>query len=156
MRRKKENDIEFNKRKRTYLIELIILGILLLILLILLCNRTFFREEYRTSKINVQIPLLSFFIKDNGNEITLKTLRKSQYVKDYFVEELDKMTRYTCDNDVLFYYDEDTKTAIYSIDVEKNFAMKTIKIKYAQGDADCLCNTPLPYNEVEKECQISR
>lgn len=132
----KEN--EYNRRKIRYTIEILVVVIFSIVMLFLLCNRTFFREEYRTSKIKINIPLLMFFEKDTGNEITLKTLRKSQYIKDYFDEELSKMTRYNCDG-YSFYYNDETNTAIYNIKVEKDFAIKTVTIDYATGDADCLC-----------------
>ena len=129
----------FELRKRRYIIEIAIITIFGIILLILLCNRTFFREEYRTSKINIDIPLLTFFIKDDGNEIVLKTLRKSDYVKEYFDSYLSNLAMYNC-GERHFYYDEKTNTAIYDIDVEKTFAIKTITVKYNNGTADCLCS----------------
>ena len=121
-------------------IELTILFVFVIIMFILLCNRTFFRNEYKTSKVKINIPMLMFYVRDNNNELTLKTLRKSDYVKDYFDDELSKMTWYNCEGNYSFYYDDENHTAIYYVDVEKDFAIKTVKIRYAYGDADCLCN----------------
>jgi len=126
-------------RKKRYIFETVIIIIFGIFLLILLCNRTFFREEYRTKKINLDIPLLTFFIKDDGNEIVFKTLRKSEYVKQYFDSYLSSLAMYNC-GERHFYYDESTNTAIYDIDVEKTFALKTITVKYNNGTADCLCS----------------
>lgn len=126
-------------RKKRYIFETVVIVIFAIFMLILLCNRTFFREEYKTSKIDLDIPLLTFFVKDSDGEIELKTLRKSAYLREYFDSYLSNFTRYTCD-DVNFYYNELTRTAIYDITVEKTFAVKTIRIKYANGDANCLCN----------------
>lgn len=133
----KEEIVEI--RKKRYIVETVIIVIFAIFMLILLCNRTFFREEYKTSKINIDIPLLTFFISDDGNEIVLKTLRKSDYLKEYFDLYLSNLTRYNCD-EIGFYYDSSTRTAIYDIDVEKTFAIKTIRIKYSNGEANCLCN----------------
>lgn len=136
----KEKEKLFKSQRVKYIVELSVVLIFSIIMLVLLCNRTFFREDYKTSKISLNIPLLMFFEKDDGKEIVFKTLRKSDYVKEFFDGELEKMTRYKCANTV-FYYNDESKTAIYSIDVKKDFAIKTVKIKYAHGDADCLCNS---------------
>jgi hypothetical protein len=124
------------------ILELTVVLIMCLFMMLLLCNRTFFRDEYRTSKIAINIPYMMYFKKDDGKEIVMKTLRKSQYVKDFFDGELDKLTRYNCGTNSFYYIDE-TNTAIYRIDIEKNFAIKTVRIKYTQGEADCLCEAGL-------------
>lgn len=128
------------ERKLVYAFETAVVVLLAVVMLILLCNRTFFRENYKTSKIDLDIPLLTFFVKDEDGEIVFKTLRKSEYVRNYFEANLVNLTKYNCGNDE-FYYDEQTRTAIYDIVVEKKFVIKTIKVKYAYGDADCLCNS---------------
>jgi hypothetical protein len=135
----KEKEEVIEMRKKRYIIETIIISIFIVFMLILLCNRTFFREEYKTSKIDIDLPLLTFFVKDSDGVIELKTLRKSEYLKEYFDSYLSKLSRYNC-NDVSFYYDEVTRTAIYDISVNKVFALKTIKIKYQNGNPNCLCN----------------
>lgn len=143
---------EYKRKKVMYILEITVLVIFSLIMLVLLCNRTFFREEYKTSKIKLNIPLLMFFEKDTGNEITLKTLRKSKYVTDFFDGELSKMTQYNC-NGYRFFYDDERKTAIYDkIEVEKDGAIKTVKIEYAVGDADCLCSLNLKGKDAEAIC----
>ena len=134
-----EEEIYEIKKKR-YIFETIVIVLLAVFMLLLLCNRTFFREEYKTDKINIEIPLLSFFVKDDGEQIVLKTLRKSEYVKEFFENSLSNLNRYSCNyGESGFYYDEVTNTAIYSIDVEKSFAVKTIIIKYQKGDINKLC-----------------
>ena len=125
-------------RKKRYIFEFIVIAIFLIFMLILLCNRTFFRDEYKTSKIDIDIPKLTFFVKDDGNQIVLKTLRKSAYLKDYFESYLSKYPKYDCNGET-FYYDGITRTAIYDISVEKNFAMKTIRIDYEHGEINELC-----------------
>ena len=133
----KEKIVQIRKKRRLF--EFIIILILFFFMLILLFNKTFFNEKYETSKIKINIPLLSFFISDNGNEIVLKTLRKSDYLEDYFDSYLSNLVKYNC-GIYGFYYDKNTNTAIYDISIEKNIAIKTIKIKYANGKADLLCD----------------
>lgn len=132
-------------RKRRIIIETVVVVAISLVLLLLLCNRTFFREEYKTNKVKINIPLLTFFVKDDGEKIVLKTLRKSDYVKEYFEDELANLVKYNCnmkdeDEYFSFYYDEGTRTAIYDVKVEKMFAIKTITIYYGNGSADTLCS----------------
>ena len=150
----KENEIEFYKKKKKFYVKYITLAVISIILLILLSNRTFFRENYKTSKIDLNVPLLSFFVKDDGNELVLKTLRKTRYVQEFFDDKLSNMKRYRC-NDYSFYYDDTNNTAIYSIDVDKSFIIKTITVRYANGDPDCLCDygTDANLGEIEKVCR---
>lgn len=137
---KKISKKEKERIRREYKIEVIIVIILFVFLLILLCNRTFFREQYKTSKISLDIPIFSFFVKDDGKILELKTLRKSQYVKKYFEDYLSTLTRYNCKNKI-FYYVESTNTIIYDINVEKDFALKTITIKYDNKNPDLICDS---------------
>lgn len=128
-------------RKKRHILEFFVIIVFLVVMLILLVNKTFFRETYKTDKINVNIPLLSYFVKDDGSQVVLKTLRKSQYVEEYFDVYTSNLTRYNCQN-TYFYYNENTKTAIFDIKVEKKFVVKTIKINYRNGNADCICSNP--------------
>lgn len=139
------------KKKVMGKLELIVVVVFSIIMLILLCNRTFFRTNYKTSKINIDIPLLMFFKSDDGNKLVLRTLRKSEYVRDYFDDKLKNMTKYNCNN--TFYYDEENNYAIYDIKIQKDFVVKTVTINYAVGNADCLCNTSAKGKEAEKLCK---
>ena len=132
---KKEKEIT----KKKYIVELTVIILIALFLLILLCNRTFFRDEYKTSKMELDIPHMLFYLKDDGNEAKFVTLRKSDYVKDFFSTYLEKLDFYNCGTKNTFYYDQDKKTAIYSIDVKKNFALKWITINYTNGEINELC-----------------
>ena len=49
------------------------------------------------------------------------------------------LDKYTC-NGGNFYYDTKYKLAIYDIDVSKDFAVKTVKIKYEIMDIKDACN----------------
>lgn len=138
-------------KKLLYNIELIVIVTFSIIMLILLCNRTFFRNNYKNSKINIDLPLLMFFRSDNNNKLVLKTLRKTQYVKDYFDNKLSDMTKYNC-NGYEFYYDNKNLYAIYSVDIKKQTFIKTVTIEYAAGDANCLCNSGATGLQAEKIC----
>ena len=132
-------------------LELIVILIFSIIMLLLLCNRTFFRNNYKTSKINIDIPLLMFYKSDDGNKLVLKTLRKTEYVRDFFDDKLKNMTLYNC-NGYSFYYDDNNFYAIYDIDIEKDFVVKTVTISYASGEANCLCNANEIGKKAEKIC----
>ncbi len=142
---------EKRNKKMVGKLELIVIVAFSIIMLLLLCNRTFFRNNYKTSKINIDIPLLMFFSSDDGNKLVLKTLRKSEYVRDYFNDKLKNMTFYNC-NGYSFYYDENNFYAIYDIKIEKDFVVKTTTIEYASGSADCLCNANAIGKKAEKIC----
>ena len=136
---KKEKKKKLKEMKKLrYAIETLVVIIITVIMLVLITNKTFFREEYRKDNMKINIPLLTFFVSDKNNEIKLLTLRKSEYVKEYFDDYLSLLDRYTCGNNI-FYYDEKYNTAIYNVDVEKGFAIKTITIKYDSGDINALC-----------------
>ena len=134
-----------------YKIELIVIVVFSAIMLVLLCNRTFFRNNYKNSKINIDLPLLMFFRSDKDNKLVLKTLRKSQYVKEYFDNKLNNLIKYNC-GDYEFYYDSQNFYAIYNVEVDKNFIMKTVTIEYAAGDANCLCNAGVVGKPAEDIC----
>ena len=150
-----EKEKEYKSMKTKKIIEWTFLIIFILILFILLCNRTFFKDEYRTSKIKLNIPMLTFFVSDTGEELTLTTLRKSDYVKSFFEDELESMTRYNCNGGYSFFYDEDSGAAIYSISVTKKGILKSINVRYVNGNADCLCNAKKMLNakEVKQLCE---
>ena len=149
-------DIKKEREKRNLKlktkIELFVIFVFSIVMLILLCNRTFFRTNYKNSKININIPLLMFFKSDNGNHLELKTLRKTQYLEEYFDNQLKNLTKYSCNN-YTFYYDEENFVAIYGIKIKKDFIVKTVTIDYAAGDADCLCNANAIGKEAEKLCK---
>lgn len=147
----KEELKESRKLKLLTFIELVVVCIFSIIMLILLCNRTFFTTKYKTSKLHIDIPLMMFYKSDDGNTLTLKTLRKSKYVEDFFNEKLSKLTKYNCGS-YSFYYDDIYKTAFYSIDIDKDFAIKKVTINYANGNANCLCSAGVIGSEAEKIC----
>lgn len=147
----KESEEKYRTIKARYIFESIIILVFCIFVLILLCNRTFFKNKYKTSKIDIDIPLMMYFVKDSGNEVVFKTFRKSAYLKEYFDEKLASLPKYTCEFNS-FYYDEKNKLAIYDIDIDKSFAIKTVKIKYVSGDYDCLCNAKIDLLNAEKIC----
>lgn len=148
-----ENEKVYKARKIRYGIEIGVFVIFSIIMLVLLCNRTFFKEEYETSKIRINIPLLMFFEKDTGTQVTLKTLRKTKYVEDFFETQLNKLRVLKCDSTgKILYYDENTGTAIYDIKVEKDGIVKTVTIDYVQGNQHCLCVSTVTGEQAEKLC----
>ncbi len=134
----RENLIEL--REKRYIFEASIFVVIAIVLLVLLCNRTFFKDQYKSKNARFDVPIFSFFISDKDNVVTFKTLRKSEKVKQYFDEYLDKLDFYSC-NDQVFYYDKYNKVVLYSAEVEKWFAIKTVKIKYRNNTPEQICET---------------
>ena len=112
-------------------------------MILLLLNKTFFKEEYvKTTKngdFKIAIPLLYYYVSDEDNVVTFKTLRKSTYDEEFRDNYLNSLTKYDCKNES-FYYDERYNLAIYKYTVTKNIAIKTIKISYDIFDIKDVCN----------------
>lgn len=119
-------------------IEVIVLSLLFFIILLLLLNKTFVRTNYSNDKISIDIPRFMYYVSDENNTITLKTLRKSENVREFFDEYLEELVYYNCSE--TGYYDDETKTFIKSITVEKNFAFKTVKIEYSTKVLSEICS----------------
>ena len=138
----KDEQERANKIRISRLIETVIIVIIAFIMVVLLLNKTFFREEY-TGKVDnqefkINIPLLYYFVKDKDGVIEFKTLRKSDYDREYFDEYLGDLDKYDC-NGKTFYYDKKYNLIINSIKVNKKFVMKTILIDYDIKDANEIC-----------------
>jgi hypothetical protein len=125
-----------------YIVETAIVVAIAFVMILLLFNKTFFREEYvgkqGDTTYKIEIPLLYYFVSDEDGVITFKTLRKSDYDKQYFAEYLDDLDKYDC-NGKTFYFDKRFDLVIDKIDVEKKFVMKTIKIHYSIQNENDLC-----------------
>lgn len=134
----KEQEELIEAREKRQIIETTILVILAIFLLILLCNKTFFKNKYENSSMYIELPKFTYFMKDEENEITLTTIRKSKFLKEYFGEYLSTLDYYYCDGRTI-YYDKKNKTSIFDIEVKKTFAIKTIKIKYSDKGLEDLC-----------------
>lgn len=125
--------------------KIIIIGIsliLALIFLVLLGNKTFFRNVYTNKKLKIELPVFMYFVSDNDNVVTFKTLRKSENVRQYFDEYLTNLKNFdyhNCPNSSSVYYNEKTGIAIEDISVTKGFALKTVKIKYDIRTKDNVC-----------------
>lgn len=127
-------------RKKRYIIEGIIIAVVAIIGLILLCNKTFLSINYKTDKINISIPRFSYFISDTENEVKFATLRKSEYLKEYYNEYLEGFVFYSCaEGTNTFYYNEQTKTLIKEIEIEKKFALKIVEIEYDARTPEEFC-----------------
>ena len=128
--------------KLSRIIETAVIVIVAFIMVVLLLNRTFFREEYvgkvDKQEFKINIPLLYYFVKDKDGVIEFKTLRKSSYDREYFDEYLNGLDKYDCSGKI-FYYDKKYNLVINSIKVEKKIAIKTVLIDYEIKDADEIC-----------------
>lgn len=116
------------------------------VLLLLLANRTFFRTTYSQKfddkEINIEIPRFSYFISDKANEITLKTLRKSENTLSYYNRylESESFDLYDCSNvNGPAYYNRQYGYFLYDVNVEKAFVIKTVTMNYALDTVDDFC-----------------
>ena len=131
------------KSKINRLCTISLIFVVTIIFLFFLTNRTFFRNEYKIKNLTLDIPRFMFFIGDEDGVLTLKTWRNYESIKAYFDEYLSNLNRfdfYNCSNEKVFYYDEDRKLAIYDIDVERKFILKTITINYEIIDSSKVCD----------------
>ena len=127
-------------RKKRYIIEGIIIAVVVIIGLIFLCNKTFLSVNYKTDKINLSIPRFSYFVSDEDNEVRFVTLRKSEYLKEYYNEYLEGFVFYNCaEGEKTFYYNEQAKTLIKEIEVEKKFAIKIVEVEYDTRTPEEFC-----------------
>ena len=133
-------------KKRNFVIEGIILFVVLVLSFFVLSNKTFIHTKYEnkigSSKISVNIPRFTYFISDKDGIITLKTLSKTKFVKEFFDEELNNSEIYDlyyCDLENPYYYNNAGNFFITNIEVKKSIAIKTIKIYYSTEDYNTFC-----------------
>lgn len=130
----------FEIRKKRYIVEAVIITIVVLIALLLLCNKTFLKTNYKTNSINVSLPRFSYYVSDKDNVVKFNTLRKSAYLEEWKNEYLEGFIFYSCaEGNNTFYYNEETKTLIKKINVTKKFAVKTIEIVYDARTPEEVC-----------------
>ncbi len=147
-----DGEKKYNEHMLLYGIECALIIILAILLLVLLSNKTFFKNKYVNDKIDIDIPILMYFVKDDGNEVVFKTLRSIKYLKNHFEKQVSGMFEQSCGENS-FYYNEEHGYAIYDIKIENRFAINTVKIRYAKGNAKCLCSISKMGLEAEELCQ---
>ena len=138
-------------KRRNFIIESIILFIFLIIIFMVLSNKTFLKNKYTNelsgSNIDIDIPRFTYFVSDKTKDgvehtVTFKTLKKTSNVKKYFDEffdNTDKYDLYFCDEDSVYYYNSTGNYFIKEVNISKNFAIKTIKITYSVEDENTFC-----------------
>lgn len=127
-------------RKKRYIIETIIVAVVTIIVLVLLCNKTFLRTNYKTDDFQINIPRFTYYVSDKNNTVKFSTLRKSDYLKEYYNEYLEGFIFYSCaEGNNTFYYNEKTKTLIKEIKIEKKFIVKTIEVTYDSRTPEEVC-----------------
>ena len=138
-------------KKRNFVVEGIILFIVLVLAFLVLVNKTFIHTKYVHKiggvNVTVNIPRFTYFISDKDGVITLKTLGKTKFVKEFFNEELNDSEIYDlyyCSSEKPYYYNNVNKFFITDVEVKKNVAIKTIKIHYSTEDYNTFCMTVNP------------
>ena len=125
-------------REKRYILEMIVFVVIGAVLLILVYNKTFFKETYKNKSLNIEIPRFLFFVGDNNEEVKFKTLRKREYIEEYFTNYKYSLDYYFCNGNT-YYYDQVNKNVIVDINIDKSFALKTVKVKYSSLSIDDLC-----------------
>lgn len=134
-------------KRRNRLVEIIIVCIVLVLLFVLACNKTFLKTNYTqkvgNSEISIDLPRFTYFVKSDNKKIVFKTLRKSTNTRAFFQDflESDKFDIYYCGDATPYYYNSEGKYFIYNIEVKKAFAIKTVTVNYSTVDLNLFCNT---------------
>ena len=100
----KQEELE-NKKRRAFLISILVL--ITILGFFLLVNKTFFRTKYKNGKFEINLPLFTYFISDKDNELTLKTFKKTEALKQYFEEYLSNHDYYNCDDGTVIHYNKE-------------------------------------------------
>ena len=135
-------------RKRNFVIEGLILFVVLILVSLVLINKTFIHTKYEnkvgSAHISVNIPRFTYFVSDKDGVITLKTLGKTKFVKEFFDEELNNSEVYDlyyCNTEEPYFYHNVGKFFITNVEVTKKVFIKTIKIHYSIDDYNTFCKT---------------
>ncbi len=138
-------------KKRNFVIEGIILFVVLVLAFLVLCNKTFIHTKYENkvgpAHISINIPRFTYFVSDKDGVITLKTLGKTKFLREFFDEELNDSEVYDlyyCDSEEPYYYNNVGKFFVTKVEVTKKVAVKTIKIHYSTEDYNTFCVTVNP------------
>lgn len=135
--------IKRKERKKIIVLSfgLIIIISLFLIILVLICNKTFFKSTYKLdymNNINIPIPRYSYYRKTSGmDEYTtrLKTLKEPDEVNIFIDRYLNTLEKIKC-NDETYYYDNNKNFTImqYRINNDGIGFVNTIYISYSKGN----------------------
>lgn len=145
-RRGRKNRKVEGYRRRNRLIEIIIVCVLAIFLFILACNKTFLKTNYTTKidgrNISIDLPRFTYYVGRDDKKIIFKTIKKStntrKFFEDYLEGETTPFSVYYC-GDKTYYYNREQQFVIYSIDVTKKIAVKTITVNYAIVDENHVC-----------------
>ena len=144
-------------KRRNRLIEIIIVCVLIVVLFILGCNKTFLKTSYTkkvgNSNVTIELPRFTYYIGSDDNKIVFKTLRKSTNTRAFFNDFLDseQFDIYYCGDKTPYYYNRQGKYFIYDIEVKKSFGIKTITVNYSTVELDLFCNTINNNKEINEE-----
>ena len=138
----KKEKLKYLKKLDNRKIIVSIVSFFTIILLVLLVNKTFFRKEYRNGNFKIDIPLFMYYYGDEDGTVTFKSIRKSDYLFEYFSEyftNLENFDYYICNDGDTMYYDDETGSTIHTYYIKDTFGFKTIKIKYSVRDKNNVC-----------------
>lgn len=104
-------------------------------------SKTFLRRAYDNNEIIINIPFFTFFVSDSDNVLELKSLKNREYLNNFYdryVFQSVKFSEYYC-NEKKFYFNQDTGTLIYSIDIISGETFNTIRIVYSDKTIEEVC-----------------
>lgn len=144
---RENTNIKIKQDEDLKLYQVLLLIITVVILLFLISNQTFFSRTFtfidHDKKINVNIPLFSYYVDNNNQEVSFYTMRDEKKLNDYFTSylESDNFEIYKCYNfDLPLYYDKINKSFLYDLKVGKGF-LKKYSFKYLFADYNTVCET---------------
>jgi hypothetical protein len=125
-------------KNKTLIITLsVISGLVLILLLIGLTNKTYFKKHYVVTnkegdKVNIPVPLFSFYNgvegKYNVTFSTLRSVKATQNVLNKYVENLQSCY------DESYFYDKNLNITISKYQVEKGSLFNKISLSYTYGN----------------------
>lgn len=104
-------------------------------------SKTFLKRAYENKYIIVNVPFLTFFVNDSNNVLEIKSLKNEDYLRSFYEKNIFKSQKFNeCDcNGEKFFYNPDTSTIIYSVDIISGKHQNVIKIKYSDKTFEELC-----------------
>ena len=149
-KRMSKNELNTYK-KRNFVVEGIVLFVVLVRVVVVVSNKTFINTKYENkvgaAHISVNIPRFTYFVSDKDGVITLKSIGKTKFLREFFDEELNDSEVYDlyyCDSEEPYYYNNVGKFFVTKVEVTKRIAVKTIKIYYSTEDYNTFCITVNP------------
>ncbi len=118
--------------KKKYIVLIVVLIVISLFVIIGGSNKTFFNSYYRISDDSqIPIPLFSYYVSENDNEITFKTVKSAEATRSFITKYLNKLS--SC-YDESYFYDKGNNVTISKYEVEDKGSINEIYLSYKKGN----------------------